>query len=235
MTPSTHAAAPCRVTSVPGAFSLLCGPVSLCSGALASSGPFGERASSLPRVTLQGFSCWLGAQMHLSPAAVPGTSGRYPLRAVHRAQSGLLTSCALLASPVPRMPGLHSLGSRHCRCPTSNGVRRGKCGIGSMLPCQAFHGPLSLSPRRGLPDCPSLALWDRRPCRTPNRAQHDAPGTPLTPCRGRMGLLLARPATCGATRCPCQPRAPGRTQRPHGRSSPSPGTGPPASGSRAAL
>lgn len=118
MTPSTHAAAPCRVTSVPGAFSLLCGPVSSCSGALASSGPFGERASPLPRVTLQGFSCWLGAQMLLSPASllllspVPGTSGRYPLRAVHRAQSGRLTSCALLDSPVPRMPGLHSLGSR---------------------------------------------------------------------------------------------------------------------------
>ena len=118
VTPSTHAAAPCRVTSVPGAFSLLCGPVSSCSGALASSGPFGERASPLPRVTLQGFSCWLGAQMLLSPASllllspVPGTSGRYPLRAVHRAQSGRLTSCALLASPVPRMPGLYSLGSR---------------------------------------------------------------------------------------------------------------------------
>lgn len=32
VTPSTHAAAPCRVTSVPGAFSLLCGLVSSCSG-----------------------------------------------------------------------------------------------------------------------------------------------------------------------------------------------------------
>ena len=148
MTPSTQTTAPCPVTSVPGAFCLLCHCDSLVQVPWPAQAPQPQRDSHAGLDPAESLSCY-GAWNELQVPAPSCSQG----------------GCMPLDSLIPRTPGVHPLGLLSLQMPQSKGRGKGKSGPVPVLPSHARYRPLFLPCGRERMAFPPLLSRGGQPCR----------------------------------------------------------------------